>query len=64
MSTDPAADPFQLYPCPAGCGREFPTVNGAVMHAVNSEDQQHAEIVTKAGATEKLIDLERERCRP
>jgi len=62
MSIDPAAGSFQMYPCPAGCGERFGTVNGALMHAVNMEDEQHADTSGKHDAITQLIDLERERC--
>lgn len=64
MAINSAVGSFQLYPCPAGCGEEFGTVNGAVMHALNSEDEQHVDTSGKQEAITQLIEIERERCTP
>ncbi len=58
-----------LYPCPADmkageevegertCSRNFPSKNGAVMHAVNTDDQHHNRVESKVDAGEHLVEL-------
>jgi hypothetical protein len=43
------------FRCPAGCGREFATANGAVMHAINS-NEGHESITDKQTAYAALED--------
>jgi len=50
-----SSDSDTMYPCPVGCSKgPFSTDNGAVMHAINMEDREHAEITDKASAYELL----------
>lgn len=58
-----------LYPCPADmkagedvdgertCGHNFPSKNGAVMHAVNVDDDHHNQVENKVDAGEHLLEL-------
>lgn len=62
-------DQLALYPCPADmaageepddartCGRNFPSKNGAVMHAVNSDDDHHNRLANKSEAGDNLMEL-------
>lgn len=54
MSAKRGGGRIPLYPCPCGCGEKFSTGNGAIMHAVNSEDSDHAGVSVHCEAYEAL----------